>query len=129
MSFPVQATYRGFKPSEPLNRLIHDEAAKLEKFFDGIVSGRILIERQSGHHHTGTPYHVRLTVVVPGAELAIVTEPSVRVPRAGDEALRLHKSDEIDAMYKDPVLTVRDTFRRAKRRIQDYARRRAGSKR
>ncbi len=121
---PIQITYRGFDSSEPLDRLIRDEAAKLEKFFDRIVSCRVLIERQYGHHHTGSPFHVRLNIVVPGADLAIVTEPSVKVPPLGDEAQRLHKSDEIDAIYKDPALTVRDTFRRAKRRIQDYARRR-----
>ncbi|MBV8529701.1 MAG: RNA polymerase subunit sigma-54, partial [Candidatus Eremiobacteraeota bacterium] len=38
MSFPVRITYRGFATSPALNRLIREEAAKLEKFFDGIVS-------------------------------------------------------------------------------------------
>lgn len=121
---PVQITYRGFDSSEPLNRLIRDEVAKLEKFFDRIVSCRVLVERQQGHHHAVSPFHVRLNIVVPGADLAIVTEPSVKVSPSSEGAQRLHKSDEIDAIYKDPALTVRDTFRRAKRRIQDYARRR-----
>lgn len=120
---PVQITYRGFDSSEPLNRLIRDEVAKLEKFFDRIVSCRVLVERQQGHHAV-SPFHVRLNIVVPGADLAIVTEPSVKVSSSSEGAQRLHKSDEIDAIYKDPALTVRDTFRRAKRRIQDYARRR-----
>jgi hypothetical protein len=126
MSFPVQITYRGLDSSEALNELIREEAAKLEKFFDGIVSCRVLVERQSAHHHTGFPFHVRLNIVVPGADLAVVTEPSLRAQPLGDEAVRLHKSDEIDAIYKDPALTVRDTFRRARRRVQEYARRRAG---
>jgi Sigma 54 modulation protein / S30EA ribosomal protein len=123
MSFPVQITYRGLDSSEPLSRLIREEAAKLEKFFDRIVSCRVLVERQYGHHHVGSPFHVRLNVVVPGADLAIVTEPSAKAPALGDQARRPRKSDEVDAIYKDPALTVRDTFRRAKRRIQDYARR------
>jgi hypothetical protein len=122
MSFPVQITYRGLEPSESLNQLIREEAVKLEKFFDRIVSCRVLVERQYGHHHTGSPFHVRLNVVVPRTDLAIDTEPSVKVP-PGDEVQRLHKSDEIDAIYKDPALTVRDTFRRARRRLQEYARR------
>jgi hypothetical protein len=127
MSFPVQITYRGLDSSEVLNRLINGEAAKLEKFFDGIVSCRVLVERQYAHHLNGSPYHVRLNLVVPGADLAIVTEPSLRMPPLDDETPRVHKSDEIDAIYKDPALTIRDTFRRAKRRLRDYARRRTGT--
>lgn len=110
MSFPVQITYRGLEHSEGLDRLIRDEAAKLEKFFNGIVSCRVLVERQYGHHHTGSPFHVRLNIVVPGTDLAIVTEPSVKVAPPSDGA----------------QLTVRETFRRARRRLQDYARRKTG---
>jgi len=126
MSFPVQITYRGLDSSESLNRLIHAEAAKLGKFFDGIVSCRVLVERQSGHHQTGSPYQVKLNVVVPGADLAIATEPSLRAQPLDDDGARVHKSDELAAIFKDPSYTIRDTFRRAKRRLHDYARRRAG---
>jgi hypothetical protein len=111
MSFPVQVIFRGLNPSEALSRLVQKEAAKLDKFFDGIVSCRVLVERPSAHHQNGSPYHVHVNVIVPGADLAIVTEPR----------------DEIDAIYRDPALAVRDTFRRAKRRVQDYARRKIGS--
>jgi hypothetical protein len=103
VSIPVQIAYRGMEPSEALNGLVLREAAKLEKFFDGIVSCRALIENQQGHHHAGPLYHVRLNVVVPGTDLAIVTEPDRELPAA-----------------------VRDAFRRARRRVQEYVRRRAG---
>jgi Sigma 54 modulation protein / S30EA ribosomal protein len=102
MSFPVQITYRGLEPSERLNRLIRSEAAKLEKFFDGIVSCRALVESLQGHHHAGPLFHVRLNVVVPGADLAVDAEPE-----------------------RDLVVGVRDTFRRARRRVQEYAERRS----
>ncbi|MGC1379426.1 MAG: HPF/RaiA family ribosome-associated protein [Candidatus Baltobacteraceae bacterium] len=125
MSLRVQITYRGVDPSDALSRLIRKEAAKLDKFFDGIVSCRVLVERQYGHHRSGSPFHVRLNIAVPGAELAIAAEPSLRTPPLDDEPKRLHKSDEIDAIYRDPELTVRDAFRRAKRRVQEYARRKA----
>jgi len=108
MSFPVLITYRGLEPSEALNELIREEAAKLSKFFDGIVSCRVLVERQAGHHHI-SPLHVRVNLVVPGADLAIVTEPGTRTQPPGDEAAR------------PPAWTIRDTFRRARRRVRDYA--------
>ncbi|HVN68246.1 MAG TPA: HPF/RaiA family ribosome-associated protein [Candidatus Binatia bacterium] len=103
MSFPVQITFRGLDHSEALDTLIRDEAAKLEKFFDAVVSCRVLVERQTGLHHSAAPYVVRVSLVVPGADLAIATEPS-----------------------DDAAAAVRDTFRRARRRLQDRARRRAG---
>lgn len=123
MSFPVLITYRGVDSSEVLTRLVNNEAAKLGKYFDGIMRCRVLVERQAAHHHSGAPFHVRLTLAVPGAELIIAGEPAVRAPN-DEQPVRTHKSDEIDAVYKDPVLTVREAFRRARRRLQDYAKRR-----
>jgi ribosome-associated translation inhibitor RaiA len=97
MAFPVQISYHGVDPSDSLNKLIHTEAAKLEKFFDGIVSCRVLVEHRDGHGHTAAPLHIRLNILVPGADLAIDSEP-----------------------------TVREAFRGAKRRIKEYAQRKAG---
>jgi ribosome-associated translation inhibitor RaiA len=111
MSFPVQITYRGVDSSAALDRLIRREAAKLGKFFGGIVSCRVLVERE-GHHQTGS-FEVRLNIGVPGVDLAIVMEPNA--------------GDEIDAAYKDAATTVREAFRRAKRRLHDYHERKTGT--
>ncbi len=127
MSFPVQITYRAVDSSEALDRLIRDEAAKLGKFFDGILRCRALIERQSAHHHAGSPFRVRLTLALPGFELVVDAEPSLRAIPFDDEPLRVHKSDEIDAVYKDPALTIREAFRRARRRMQAYVQRNLGT--
>ena len=109
------------------DRLIRDEAAKLGRFFDGILRCRVLIQRQSGHHHAGSPFRVRLALVLPGSELIVDEEPGLRVAPFDDEPLRVHKSDEIDAIHKDPPLTVREAFRRARRRMQAYVRRNLGA--
>jgi len=127
MSFTVQITYRGVDSSEALDRLIRDEAAKLGKFFDGILRCRALVERQSAHHQTGSPFRVRLTLALPGSELIVDGEPSLRAAPFDDEPLRVRKSDEIDAIYKDPALAVREAFRRARRRMQAYVRRNLGA--
>ena len=125
MELPVQITYRELDPSEALSRLIRSEAAKLDRFFDRIVSCRVLVEREQRHLRGGAPFHVRIDIGVPGEELTIDTVPSLRtIP--DDEMAKRRKSTEVDAMYKDPALAVRDAFRRARRRIQDYARRLMG---
>ena len=114
MSFPIQITYRGMDSSETLDRLIRSEAEKLGKFFDRILRCRALVERQPGHHYAASPFHVRLTLAVPGSELVVGSEP--------------HSPDgDIEAPHKDPALTVREAFRRARRRVQEYARRNMGA--
>jgi len=108
MDFPVQSIYRGFDRSAPLDRLIADEAAKLGKFFDGIVGCRVLIELTHPGQHSGKAFRVHLNLMVPGADLAIVTEPRT------------------STVPVDAAATVRQAFRRARRRLQEYAQRKAG---
>lgn len=97
MELPLQITYRGVDPSEPLSRLIHKEGTKLDTFFSRIVSCRVLVERDALHHREGAPYHVRVDLGVPGNELMT------------------------DTTDKEPKVAVRDAFRRARRRLQAYA--------
>ena len=98
MELPVQITYRGLDSTEALSDLIRKESDKLDKFFDRIVACRVLVEREQHHLRSGTPFRVRLDLTVPGAEL------------------------DVDAAHKDAALTVREAFRRARRRLQDSVR-------
>jgi len=123
MELPVQITYRGVTPSEALSRLIRKEARKLDEFFDRIVSCRVLVEREQRHLRSGAPFRVRIDLTVPGKELAVDTARNIGVAAADAEKPMRRKAAEVDAMHKDPELTVRDAFRRARRRIQDHARR------
>jgi ribosome-associated translation inhibitor RaiA len=106
VELPIQITYREIDPSDALSKLIRVEAAKLDRFFDRIVSCRVLVEREPRHLRAGAPYHVRIDIGVPGEELVIKAAPT---PRA--------------VVYKDPALAIRDAFRRARRRVHDHARR------
>lgn len=126
MELPLQITYRGLDPSDALSQLIFKEAGKLDELFDRIVSCRVLVEREQGHIRSGAPFRVRIDLTVPGKELTIDTARSVRIAAADEEKPMRRKSAEVDAMHKDPALAVRDAFRGAKRRIQDYARRTSG---
>jgi len=113
MSFPVQIAYRGLDRSEALDRVIAEEAAKLSKFFDGIVSCRVLIERRNPSHHTGAAFRVHLNVAIPGTDVAIMTEPRVSA----------------SAVPIDAAATARQAFRRARRRLREYAQRKSAKPR
>ena len=122
MQLPLQITYRGLTPSEALDALVHQEAAKLERFFPRITSTHVLIERAYRHPRTGSPFHVRIELGVPSGRLTINSEPSTRATTLGPDETQVHKGSQIGAEHKDAALTVRDAFRRAKRRLQDHAR-------
>lgn len=126
MELPVQITYRGLDPSDALSGLIRKEAEKLDKFFDRIVACRVLVEREQRHLRSGAPFRVRLDLTVPGGELTIDTAKSLRTSAPDEEAPARRKSADVDAAHKDAALTVRDAFRRARRRIQDFARGKIG---
>jgi hypothetical protein len=126
MKVPVQITYRKIRRTEALDAVIREEAAKLERFFERIVSCRVLIEQAHRHRRAGVPFHVRIELGVPGEELVISNEPTLRATLLGSEAARAEKSFELNVDHKTADRAVRDAFRKAARRLQDYARRKAG---
>ncbi|HEX3369145.1 MAG TPA: HPF/RaiA family ribosome-associated protein [Candidatus Cybelea sp.] len=103
MELPLQITYRGVNPSGALRRLIHKEGAKLDHFFARITSCRVLVEREPRHMREAAPFRVRIDLGVPGNELMT------------------------DTLERDSRVAVRDAFRRARRRLQDYATRLKGA--
>ncbi len=122
MELPLQITYHELAPSEALDALIREETEKLGRFFPHIISCHVLVDRVYRHPRVGSPFHVRIEVGVPGDRLTISSEPHIRSTLIGSEERRTRKRDELGGEHKDAALAVRDAFRRAKRRIQDYAR-------
>lgn len=123
----IETTFKNVPQSDVLEQLINTEAAKLERFFDRITRCRVLVEKPHRHHRTGAPYHVRIELDVPGDAIIIGSTPSEHAALARGEVERLRKSDELDTVHKYVQLAVQDAFRRAGRRLQDYARREAGA--
>ena len=121
MAVQPQIAYRDVEPSPALDRLIQAETAKLERFFHGIVSCRVLVEHSNRRHKHGSPYNVRLDLSLPGAELVVNHSDDVRPvrPASDDEPERVHKSAEHEG-HKDPQLAVRAAFAALKRRLQEH---------
>jgi len=105
MQIPLQITYRGMKESEALSEVVRTKVQKLERFYGRIGSCRVLIEQPHHHKLRGEHFHVRIDLTVPGDELVVEREPSLR------------------DRHKDAYVAVTDAFRAARRELQDYARR------
>ncbi len=104
MQLSLQVTLRDISPSAAVEDYIRERAAKLDAFYEKIMSCRVVVEAPVRHHRKGGPYKVRIDLTVPGDELV--------VNRQSDD---------------DLYVAIRDAFDAARRRLEDYARRQRGS--
>jgi cold shock CspA family protein len=124
--FPLQITFRNAEPPAGMDLRVRSEAAKLETFYERIMGCRVSVESPHRHHREGSPYHVRIDLTVPGGELVVKHEPSLktRAQRAGETAMKKHS--EARDPHKNLRQAIGDAFKAAARRLQDYARRQRG---
>jgi len=104
MLIPLQITFRNLDRSQAVEASVREHAEKLDKYYDRIMSCRVVIEEQHKHHQHGNHYHVSVDVTVPKAELVASREP-----------------DEHHA-YTDVYVAIRDAFDTMRRQLEDYAR-------
>jgi ribosomal subunit interface protein len=97
------------EPSAAVEAVIREKAAKLDQFYDHIMSCRVIVEAPHGHHHQGNLFQVRIDLTVPEGELLVTREHH-------------HK----DHSHEDVYVAIRDAFDAMKRQLEDYARKRRG---
>jgi len=100
----LQISWRGVPPSPALEADIREKAAKLEQFFNPIISCRVVVEAPQTHRRHGKLYRLRIDVHVPGHTINVSHDPSA------------------DHSHEDMYVTIRDAFGAARRQLQDPAR-------
>jgi cold shock CspA family protein/ribosome-associated translation inhibitor RaiA len=126
MQLPVQITWRDIKPSPAVEARIHEEAAKLDEFYDRIMSCRVMIEIPHQHRHRGYRFHIRIDLTVPGGEIVVNQEPTLHGSLQRLEGEVRTKEQEVATPHKDIFVAIRDAFKAARRQLQDYARKQSG---
>jgi ribosomal subunit interface protein len=106
MQVPLEITFRHMDPSEAMENRVRESARKLDRFYEHIMSCRVVVEADHRHHHKGNLYHVRVDITVPDGELVASREP------------HRHHSHE------DAYVAIRDAFSAAVRQLEDYSRKR-----
>jgi cold shock CspA family protein len=109
MQKPVQITFRGMDTSRAVEESIRDHVEKLERYYDGIVSCRVVVEAPHRQHHQGNLFHVSIDIKVPGSEILVSRD----------------KGDKHD--HEDAHVAIRDAFLSARRRLEDFSRRQRGN--
>jgi len=103
MKIPLQVTFRNMPHSDAIEAKINEKAAKLDKYYDKIMSCRIVVEESQRRQHQGKLFSVHIDITSPGKELAVTREEN-----------------------EDPYVALRDAFNTAVRRLEEHARRKRG---
>jgi ribosome-associated translation inhibitor RaiA len=78
MILTVQITFRNMPPSDAVAARVQEEAEKLDEFYRRITSCRVIVEIPHRHHTMGEQFHIRIELGVPGDEIVVRHEPSLR---------------------------------------------------
>lgn len=105
---PVKIGFQGSDPSEALTQMINEEVEQLERVYGRLTACQVTVRVPDNHHRTGF-YSVHLRLAMPGNYDVVVDQQS-----DGDSRMTI------------PQFAVSDAFRRAKRQIQDRAKKMRG---
>ena len=108
MQLSPQITFRGMGQSDAVEAHIRDRIDELDRFHQGIVSCRVVVECGHRHHRKGRIYHLTIDIKVPGHEIAVRRDPAEH-----------HAHEDIN-------VAIRDAFDASRRQLQDAARRGRG---
>lgn len=110
MQTPVQLEFESVVVSSEIRAAIDHHVAQLEKRFGRITACRVTLKGASNHHRTGGLKEVHVHLALPEGR-------AVNVTFTPDE----------DERRSDLTFAINDAFKRARRQLQDHARRLQGS--
>jgi ribosome-associated translation inhibitor RaiA len=105
MQIPLEIVIRNMEHSPALEARIRSFAARLETFSPHIIHCHVVVEAPHRHQHQGRHFDVTVRITVPGDEIVI------------------QRVDPTDHTHEDVYVALRDAFKAARRRLQDYERR------
>ncbi len=108
MILPLQITFRHMEPSPALETRIRELASRLDKFSEHIMRCHVIVEPPAHHKHQGNLYDFRIDITLPDDEIAI------------------RHAHPADHAHEDAYVALRDAFRAARRKLEDYERKHRG---
>jgi cold shock CspA family protein len=98
---PLEITFRDVERTSGLEKLIHREAAKLDKVHSNLIRFRIAVEKPHEFQRSGNPYRIRLEILAPKSPEIVVT----RNPGA-------------EEMHEPLEVVLKDAFKTARRLLK-----------
>lgn len=109
MEVPIQVKFRNMDHAPEIEADVRGKIAKLEEFFDRIVSCHVTVEAPHHHHRQGNTYQVRIILTVPNREIVVNRDPG------------------LNRAHEDVLVAIRDAFDDARRQLEDYVREMRGA--
>ena len=100
MQTPVQIVFHKVGHSEALEHLIREKARRLEVIFPRLMRCHVSIDQPHRHKQQGEPFNVRITLHVPGGELAVNRD-----------------------QHEDVYVALNDAFDAVRRQLEEHAQR------
>jgi ribosome-associated translation inhibitor RaiA len=101
---PVQISVRNLRLAPDMEADIRERAAALLTYYDRVVNCHVTVEVPTRRHRSGVLHKVRVDLTVPGGVIVVRRRP-----------------------HEDWRTSVQIAFNAARRRLQDYARRKRGA--
>ena len=109
MQTELKIDFRGASGSDALRQNIENHVADLERLYGRMTACHVSVEPPGSAQRKGGLFHVRLHISLPdGREVNVGATPSA------------------DTRHADILFALGDAFRRARRQLQDHARRMRG---
>jgi len=119
----VQVTFRELPHSRELEDYVRAQVAKLERFYNRIVSCRVIVERPQ-RAASSKLVHVRIDLSVPGDELVVKHTPSLHSTLQHKKEERSRAEARAVLSQKDPRRAIHDAFAEMTQSLQKYVGRR-----
>lgn len=109
MQTAPEIDFQGMEASPDFRARIERHIEKLEQRFGRVTACRVVVKGPGGHHRTGGLYELNIRLALPDGREAVV-----------------ERTPHLDERFQDFDFALGDTFKRARRRLQDQVRRMEG---
>src|ERR671922_189360 len=109
MQTPPTVTFRGVRYPAVLETDVRTRLARLERYYPSIVSARVRIDL-SGRHRDGNRYRVLVELGVPGGDVIVAHDASIRPKLLAKGKPRMQKQDEPNSNHRHARVAIREAF-------------------
>lgn len=108
MQLTPEISFKGMPASPAVEAKIREKVATLDRYYDRIMSCRVIVEAPHRHRQKGKIYEVRIDLTVPSGEVVV------------------NRSAAKGQAHEDIYVALRDAFSAARRQLQNHGRRQRG---
>jgi len=109
MQTPIEIDFQGLASVPTVHDAIADRVARLEQRYGRLTACRVVLKAPGPHHQTGGLYEVNIRLALPNGR-----------------EVNIGRTAQADERHSDLTFAINDAFKRARRRLQDHARRLQG---